>query len=292
MLPDPDHLDEAAQQIPHQPLNWIALCSFMHYADADNRCGTHMKKPSPIYTRIVACLLLLCADQALAEGILVAAASNFTDAIKHIAGRFEAQSGHKVTLIFGSTGKHYAQIRNGAPFDAFFAADFNRPKLLEDEGLALPGSRFTYAIGRIILWSPNKKSVDPQGRVLEQKDFRYLAIANPKLAPYGRAAREILQSRGIWNALTDRMVRGENVGQAFQFVKSGNAQLGFVAYSQVKRPGHPIEGSFWEVPQSLYSPIVQQAVLLKNSDAARSFLSFVKSDEIQLVIRGFGYGIP
>lgn len=251
-----------------------------------------MKISAPIYVRIAVCLLMLFAERAMADEILVAAASNFTDAIKHIARHFEADSGHKVTLIFGSTGKHYTQILNGAPFDLFFAADVKRPKLLEDAGLSQPGSRFTYAIGKLILWSPKKGFVDSQGKVLEEKAYRYLAIANPKLAPYGKAAREVLRSRGMWKALPGRMVRGENIGQTFQFVKSGNAQLGFVAYSQVKRPGRPIDGSFWKVPQPLYSPIEQQAVLLNNSDAARSFLSFVKSDESLQIIRMFGYGIP
>lgn len=251
-----------------------------------------MRISSPLHISITACLLLIAVRTASADEVLVAAASNFIGAIGKIAHRFEAESGHKVTLTFGSTGKHYAQIRNGAPFDLFFAADAKRPTLLEDEGLALPGSRFTYAIGRLILWSPKQDFIEAQGKVLEQGKFRYLAIANPKLAPYGVAAREVLQSRGIWNALRGRMVRGENIGQTFQFVKSGNAQLGFIAYSQVKLPGRPVEGSFWEVPQSLYTPIEQQAVLLNDGEAARALLSFVKSDASLQIIRGFGYGIP
>lgn len=228
----------------------------------------------------------------MADEILIAAASNFNNAIKHIAERFEAKTGHQVTLIFGSTGKQYAQIRNGAPFDAFFAADVSRPKLLEDEGVARPGSRFTYAIGKIILWSPQVGTIDAEGKVLKSEGFQHLAIANPRLAPYGKAAREVLQAHGLWDALQGRMVRGENIGQTFQFVKSGNAKLGFVACSQVKRPGHPVEGSFWEVPQSLYSPIEQQAVLLNDNDAARAFLAFVKSAESLDIIREFGYDTP
>ncbi len=228
----------------------------------------------------------------MADEIRVSVASNFTEAIKSIAGRFEATTGHKVILISGSTGKQYAQIINGAPFDAFFAADTKRPKLLDKEGIALPGSRFTYAIGKVILWSPKAGFVENNIKVLEHGDFRHLAIANPKLAPYGKAAQEVLQAHRLWDAQRGRMVRGENIGQAFQFVKSGNAELGFVAYSQVKRPGHPIEGSLWEVPQALYSPIEQQAVLLKESDTARAFMLFVKSDEALDIIRGFGYGTP
>ena len=197
-----------------------------------------------------------------------------------------------MTLIFGFTGKHYAQIKNGAPFDAFFAADSKRPELLEKEAVALPGTRFTYAVGKIILWSPKEGYVDSEARVLEKGSFRHLAIANPKLAPYGKAAQEVLLACGSWAALKNKIVRGENIAQTFQFVQSGNAQLGFVAYSQVKQSKHPVVGSFWEVPQSLYSPIAQQAVLLKEKDTARAFLKFVKSEESLKMIREFGYDTP
>ncbi len=251
-----------------------------------------MKAPTLFLTPLIACLLTLGAGQAIADEINVAVASNFTRTIKTLAVRFEASSGHRVTLSFGSTGKHYAQIKHGAPFDAFFAADVKRPQLLDEEGVALPGSRFTYAIGKIVLWSPKKGTVDAEGKVLEEGEFRHLAIANPKLAPYGRAARQVLQDRGIWEALQERMVRGENIGQTFQFVKSGNAELGFVALSQIIDPAHAIEGSLWKVPQSLYTPIEQQAVLLRESDAARAFLAFVKNDESLEIIRGFGYATP
>jgi molybdate transport system substrate-binding protein len=235
---------------------------------------------------------MLAAGPSIAEEIMVAVASNFTTAITTLAECFESDTGHKVTLVFGSTGKHYAQIRNGAPFDAFFAADIKRPELLEKDEIALPGSRFTYAKGKLILWSPKAGYVDRDGKVLKQEKFRHLAIANPKLAPYGEAAREVLQARGVWDALKAGTVRGENIGQAFQFVKTGNAELGFVAWSQVKRPGKPMEGSWWEVPQVLYTPIEQQAVLLKEKAAARAFLSFVGSDKAQALIRSFGYGTP
>jgi molybdate transport system substrate-binding protein len=228
----------------------------------------------------------------LAAEIRVAVASNFADAVEAISARFEARGGDKVTLIVGSTGKLYAQIRHGAPFDAFFAADADRPRLLEDEGAAVPGSRFTYAVGRLVLWSPSPGYVDPAGEVLREGDFRYLAIANPKLAPYGRAAQEVLERRGLWQALQGRTVRGENVGQAFQFVRSGNAELGLVAWSQVSRPGEPTAGSWWEVPQALYAPIEQQAVLLRDDAAARAFLAFVRGEEGRAIIRTYGYGTP
>lgn len=240
----------------------------------------------------IALVLLLAAVQAVAGEPRIAVASNFADAIKAIAQEFEANTGHKVVLVFGSTGKHYAQIRNGAPFKAFFAADVRRPKLLEDEGMALPGTRFTYALGRLVLWSPKAGYVDPAGEVLSQGAFRYLAVANPKLAPYGRAAQEVLQSRGLWDGLRGRMVRGENIGQTFQFIKSGNAELGLVANSQIRRPGQQAEGSRWEIPSVLYQPIEQQAVLLQEDGVARAFLEYVKSEAALNIIRGYGYGAP
>ena len=239
---------------------------------------------------LAACLSLPVIHPASADEIRVAVASNFNEAIKAIAGRFERQTEHKVTLVFGSTGKLYAQIRNGAPFHAFFAADAKRPRLLEEAGLGQPGSRFTYAVGRLVLWSPKTAYVDDQGKVLDKGDFRHLALANPRLAPYGRAAREVLEKRRRWLELRDRMVRGENIGQTFQFVRSGNAELGFVAWSQLERPGQPMTGSWWAVPQTLYSPIEQQAVLLQDNSAARAFLAFVRGREALEVIGAYGYG--
>jgi len=237
-------------------------------------------------------LSLVTAASVVADEIRVAVASNFTTTIRDIAGRFEQQNGHKVTLVFSSTGKHYAQIIHGAPFDAFFAADARRPELLDTEGVALAGSRFTYAVGKLVLWSPDEDRVDSTGKVLEQGDFRHLSLANPRLAPYGRAAREVLEKRGLWEALQDRMVRGENIGQAFQFVGSGNAELGFVAWSQVKRPDQAASGSWWDIPQALYSPIEQQAVLLKDNLVAHDFMAYVRSEEALEIIRTYGYGTP
>jgi molybdate transport system substrate-binding protein len=256
---------------------------------------------------ISALVLLPVMGQASAAEIHVAVASNFTDAIKDIVRVFEQETGHKVTLIFGSTGKHYAQISNGAPFDAFFAADVRRPERLEKEGVARPGSRFTYAIGKVVLWSPEPALVDAQASVLSKGGFRYLALANPKLAPYGKAAQQVMTAKGVWSALQGRMVRGENIGQTFSFVKSGNAELGFVALSQISKPGADIpdvdipdvdipdvdiSGSFWLPPQSLYDPIEQQAVLLKENATAAAFLGFAKSDQARAIIRGYGYGTP
>jgi len=241
----------------------------------------------------IAVALLLVCQPAAADEISVAVASNFANAAEAIAHRFAASTEHEVTLVFGSTGKHYAQIRNGAPFEAFLAADARRPEMLESDGLAILGSRFTYAIGRLVLWSPEAGYVDTRGEVLELGDFRHLAIANPRLAPYGKAAQETLQSRGLWEKLEHRLVRGENIGQAFQFVKSGNAELGFVALSQLMSPKENLEiGSKWVAPETLHSPIYQQAVLLKDTVAARAFLAFVKSEEARSIIRSFGYQTP
>ena len=238
--------------------------------------------------------ILLCVLQSAASAgeVRIAAASNFSTALRAIVERFEADTGHRVSMSFGSTGKHYAQIRNGAPFDVFFAADRQRPTLLEAEGIALSGSRFNYALGRLVLWSPESSFVDAEGDVLDGGDFRHLAIANPLLAPYGRAAQQVLQARGLWEDLQARLVRGENIAQAYQFVRSGNARLGFVAYAQVMQPGGTVEGSFWLVPESLHAPIEQQAVLLRDTPAARDLLDFVRSEVSLAIIRDYGYNIP
>lgn len=224
--------------------------------------------------------------------IHIAVASNFTDPIQTIANSYEQQTGNRVVLSPGSSGKHYAQIINKAPFDVFFSADILRAELLEKEGVIQPGSRFTYAIGKLVLWSPKKDFIGEEGKVLFSGKFCHISIANPRLAPYGRAAREVLQKLGLWEKIGSRIVQGENISQAYQFVKSGNAELGFVAYSQVYRHERKIEGSIWEVPRDYYSPIEQQAVLLKDSDAARSFLDYVRSSEGHRIIRMYGYDLP
>lgn len=234
--------------------------------------------------------IFVLSGQSYAEQVRVAVASNFANTIQDIAELFERESNHQVTLIVGSTGKQYAQIKHGAPFDAFFAADSRRPELLETEGLIQKDSRFTYAVGKVVLWSPDTSKVDDMGNILDSDRFHYLSIANPKLAPYGKAAQQILTKRNLWKKLRGRMVRGENIGQAYQFVNSENADIGFVALSQIKQPGHEIKGSYWQPSQSLYSPIEQQAVLLSNKKAASDFVNFVKSDKAREIIKGYGYG--
>jgi len=229
---------------------------------------------------------------ALAADINIAVASNFRPAIEVLARRFETQTGNSIILIFGSSGKQYAQIANGAPFDAYFAADSERPVKLEEEGLAVPGSRFTYALGQLVLWSPAEGYVDNQGNVLQTGDFAHLAIANPKLAPYGAAAQETLEALGLWDALSARLVQGENIAQAFHFVRSGAAELGLVALSQVSRGKKGAGGSLWLVPPGLYREIEQQAVLLKDTAPTRAFLQYVRSPAAKQIITRFGYRTP
>lgn len=241
---------------------------------------------------ILLLLTILPGPPALADELRVAVASNFRPAMTALAERFEQRSRHRITLIHGSTGKHYAQIVNGAPFDAFFAADKTRPLRLEAEQRIVPGSRFTYAMGKLVLWSPDPGRVDGAGRVLRDGSFNHLAIANPDLAPYGAAARQVLQRLGYWQPLSGRLVRGENIGQTFQFVVSGNAELGLVARAQLVDRGRALTGSSWEPPQSLYDPIEQQAVLLRDSAAGREFMAYVQSVEARALIRSNGYDVP
>jgi len=244
----------------------------------------------PVIIVITATLLL--SPTASAGEIKIAVASNFADTMTALVSSFETATSHTVIPVFGSTGKHYAQIVNGAPFAIFLAADVRRPELLEEKGLALPGSRFTYAVGRLVLWSRMEDFVDPEGVILTKDRFRHLAIANPKLAPYGEAAHEVLMALGLQKKLDQYLVSGENISQTFQFVQTGNAELGFVALSQVIRPGEKERGSSWLVPPNLHHPIEQQAVLLVDSKPARAFLEFLTGSTAQEIIRHHGYTVP
>jgi len=246
---------------------------------------------TPRIVTALACLLWL-ASNASADEIKIAVASNFSGAMQALVRAYEAGAPHKVILVFGATGKHYAQIKNGAPFEAFLAADVRRPALLESEGIAIPGSRFTYALGKLVLWSPQPDYVDSAGTILSRGRFMHLALANPRLAPYGVAAQEVLQARGLWQSMQSRLVRGENIGQAYQFTASGNAELGFVAYAQIKQAKPAIPGSYWLIPASLYSAIEQQAVLLRDNAAARNFLHYLQTNKALKIIRDYGYDTP
>lgn len=242
-------------------------------------------------------MLLFCVLQraAQADEIKVAVASNFTAPMKQIAALFQKQSGHTVMLSFGSTGKLYAQIKNGAPYDIFVAADVKTPQRLDQDGMTVAGSRFVYALGQLVLWSVQPGVVEDKGEVLRQGHFAKLAIADPKLAPYGLAAKQTLMALGVWNTLQAKLVLGENITQAWQFVATENAKLGFVALSQVMKFGHVTRGSWWIVPAKLHQPIRQSAVLLsvtKNNASAQAFLAFLQGKQARAIIRDFGYGLP
>lgn len=241
-------------------------------------------------------LLLLAAGwlSALAQAgeVSVAVAANFAVPMQKIAARFEQETGHKAVLAFGSTGRFHAQIANGAPFEVLLAADTVTPQRLETEGLAVKGSRFTYAVGRLALWSASPGVVDAQGAVLRSPGLTRLALADPKLAPYGAAAVEVLTRLGLIDTLRPRLVQGESIGQAHQFVASGNAPLGFVAWSQVQVDGRLSGGSAWLVPAELHGPLRQDAVLLqrgRDNPAAQALLSHLRSPAARQIIQAHGY---
>lgn len=237
---------------------------------------------------------LVSAGLTHAAEVSVAVAANFTAPMHKIAAAFEQKTGHKAVLSFGSTGKFYAQIKNGAPFQVLLAADAEIPAQLEKEGLTVSGSRFTYAIGRLVLWSRQAGLVDEKGDVLRQGGFDRLAIADPKLAPYGAAAVQSLTGLGLLPALKERLVQGENIAQTYQFVATGNAALGFVALSQVRSEGRAAPGSAWIVPARLHSAIRQDAVVLatgKNNPAAAALVGFLQTEQARALIRSFGYEI-
>ena len=263
--------------------------------------------------KITNCLLLalyLISSPCNAETTLVAVASNFTKPMTEIAGAFEKVTGHSANLSFGSSGKFVSQIENGGPFEVFLSADTSNPVQLEQSGLAVPGSRFTYAIGKLVLWSSQVNYVDAQGQVLTKGGFKHLALADPKLAPYGLAAMEAMKNLNLLDKLQPLLVQGQNIAQTYQFISTGNAELGFIALSQVidkdgkaSAPAHatylhPVgnisEGSGWIVPDNLHNPIRQDAVLLKKGEpnpAAPALLKFLKSPEAQTIIRKYGYDI-
>jgi len=242
-------------------------------------------------------LLLLAtalAAPAFADEVQVAVAANFTAPMKVIAVQFEKETGHNVLASYGATGKFYAQIQNGAPFDILLAADDETPARLDQENATAPGSRFTYAIGKLVLWSARPGVVDPQGDVLKQGKFDHIAVANPKLAPYGLAAQETLQKLKLFSTLQAKFVTGENIGQTYQYVASAAAPLGFVAMSQVYEDSKLKSGSAWIVPSTLYSPIRQDAVVLAKSagkPAVTAFIGYLKGGQARAVIRSYGYDL-
>ncbi len=247
----------------------------------------------PIFWRFL--LGLLCAllgISARAAEVRVAVAANFAGPMQAIATEFERDTGHRAVLALGSTGQFYAQIRNGAPFAVFLSADDETPAKLEAEGVAVTGSRFTYAIGRLALWSKKPGFVDGQGAVLHSGSFEKIALANPALAPYGVAAIEVLTRLGLRERLAPRIVQGANISQAYQYVATENVPLGFVALSQVMQNGQITQGSAWLIPSELHGPIRQDAVLLKpgrDQAAARALLQYLQSEKARAIIRRHGY---
>lgn len=242
--------------------------------------------------RLIPAMLLAAAAQAHADEVQVAVAANFSAPMQLIAADFAKATGHKAVPVFGSTGKFYAQIKAGAPFEVLLAADDETPTRLVQEGGAVAASQFTYATGRLVLWSPKPGYVDAQGAVLKQGGFEHIALANPKLAPYGLAASEVLKALGLGETLQSKVVLAESISQAQQFVASGNAQLGFIAWSQLHKDGKLIDGSWWLVPSALHAPLRQDAVILakgQGKPAAEALLKFLKSDKAKAVIKSFGY---
>jgi len=251
------------------------------------------KRKSGVVSGVFLAFFLLYVSDVLAKELRVAVASNFLLPLKELSREFKESTGIKVVVISGSTGKLYAQIKQGAPFDILLAADSIRPELLEKEGIGVPGSRFTYAVGRLALWSADSTlPLKNDLQVLNHKNFRYLAIANPKTAPYGKAAEQVLRKKGFWEQIQNRLVRGENISQTFQFVMTGNADIGFIALSQLRK--NQGLGFSWIVPQEWHDPIQQQGILLKRAKtnkAARQFLNFIKSNRIQKQIESYGYSL-
>ncbi|MCC4260348.1 molybdate ABC transporter substrate-binding protein [Pseudomonas aestusnigri] len=246
----------------------------------------------PLLITAIACLSFN--PLALADEVQVAVAANFTAPMQEIAQAFEQDTGNRVVAAFGSTGQLYAQISHGAPFEVFLAADATTPARIEQDGLAVTGTRFTYATGALALWSADASLISDGEQLLRSGSFRHLAIANPKTAPYGLAAKQVMQRLGLSAALAHTLVEGQSIGQTYQFVASGNAELGFVALSQVYRNGEITTGSAWQLPAELYEPIHQDAVLLdKGADnpAAAALLSYLKGERAAAIIRSYGYGL-
>ncbi len=239
-------------------------------------------------------LTLLTASGAQAEQIYVAVASNFTAPMTQLAELFEQETGHQVHLSSGSSGKLFAQIKHGAPFQLFFSADQTKPETLEALGLTIPGSRFTYAIGTLALWTP-QAGLEVTSETLKTTPFNHLALANPKIAPYGSAAIVVLDQLNLIGKTQRRWVMGENINQTYQFVSTGNAEFGFVSLSQILFNGRVLAGSVWVVPQHMYPEIRQDAVLLKpaaETPAAQDFVAFIRSAEGAGVIQQYGYITP
>jgi len=240
----------------------------------------------------VALFAALAFSAAHADDVQVAVAANFTAPVQAIAAEFEKDTGHKLVASFGATGQFYTQIKNGAPFEVFLSADDSTPLKLEKEGDTVKGSRFTYAIGTLALWSAKEGYVDAKGKVLSDNAYQHLSIADPKTAPYGLAATQVLGKLNLTDKVKDKLVTGQNITQAFQFVSTGNAELGFVALSQIYKDGKVTSGSAWIVPAELHEPIKQDAVILtkgKDNVAAKALVEYLKGPKAAAIIKSYGY---
>ena len=248
----------------------------------------------PIRTLLTLAAALALSWSAHADTVQVAVAANFTEPAKALAAILEKTTGHEAKLSFGASGAFYTQIKNGAPFDVFLSADDERPARLEKEGDTVPVTRFTYATGQLVLWSSKPGLVDDKGEVLKGGGFNKIAIANPKNAPYGAAAVETMNKLGLQTALQPKLVTGESIGQTYNFIATGNAELGFVALSQVLDGGKLKGGSMWLVPGNLHAPIVQDAAILKRAQgnaAAKSWMDLLRSPRTKDLIRSYGYSV-
>lgn len=246
----------------------------------------------PIFQRLAVGMLCALGGGARADDVNVAVAANFSGAIKPLAAAFERATSHRLVISLGASGVLYAQIHHGAPFDVLLSADTKFPKKLEAEGRAVRNSRFTYAIGRLVLWSPQPGYIDARAEILRRGDFARIAIANPNTAPYGAAAEQTLRKLELWEQLQARVIRGDNVAQALQFIHSGNAPLGFIALAQLQALPNAAKGSHWLVPVEMHAPLRQEAVLLKRAAdkaTARAFLEFLRSARARSIIESLGY---
>ena len=246
---------------------------------------------------IIMAVLLLAGQTSEAAAVLVAVAANFSKPMTEIAAEFEKATGHSAKLSFGSSGKFVSQMENGGPFEVFLSADEKGPEKLVQSGFAVPGSQFTYALGKLVLWSAKPGYVDDQGKILTTGGFKHLALADPKLAPYGRASLDVLGKMGLLGKLQPLFVQGENIAQTYQFVSTANAQLGFIALAQVidTKSGKIGSGSGWIIPGDYYAPIRQGAVLMKKgaeNPAAPALLDYLKSVPALAIIEKYGYDLP
>ena len=244
---------------------------------------------------IIMIALLLFGQSSWSATVLVAVAANFSKPMTEITAEFEKATGHSAHLSFGSSGKFVAQMENGGPFEVLLSADEKGPEKLEQAGLTVPNTRFVYALGKLVLWSAKPAYVDDQGKILTTGGFKHLALADPKLAPYGAAAVEVLKKMKLFDKLSPLFVQGENIAQTYQFISTANAELGFVALSQVIENGKIANGSGWIIPDNQYAPIRQGAVLMKKgaeNPAAPALLAYLKSAPALAIIEKYGYVLP